>query len=234
MTLKRGDLVWLVLLAAFTSILVVPETRTAFLAATTAQPYLMGFAKFAVLATMGELLSLRLAAGKWTFPKGMLWKALGWGAIGMLVTLMFTFYSNGVAGAMKAGLLPGNPDAVSFGACLLKAFLISAIMNLTFGPVFMAAHRISDTVIDGRAAGRKTTVSTAVHEIDWQGFFRFVIAKTLPFFWIPAHTLAFLLPAEYRVVAAAYLSIALGMILVYARRRQGKTPALDATKEVAT
>jgi len=58
-----------------------------------------------------------------------------------------------------------------------------------------------------------------VGTIDWQGFFGFVVAKTIPLFWIPAHTVTFLLPPEYRVLAAAFLSIALGAILAFAKRR---------------
>ncbi|MBK5251987.1 MAG: hypothetical protein JJE29_05070 [Peptostreptococcaceae bacterium] len=48
-------------------------------------------------------------------------------------------------------------------------------------------------------------------------FVSFVLAKTIPFFWIPAHTLTFLLPGQYRVLAAAMLSIALGLILTLAK-----------------
>lgn len=61
-------------------------------------------------------------------------------------------------------------------------------------------------------------LSEVVKTIDWYGFIRFVVLKTIPFFWIPAHTVTFLLPAEYRVLAAAFLSIALGGILASAKR----------------
>ncbi len=49
--------------------------------------------------------------------------------------------------------------------------------------------------------------------MDWHGFVSFTLFKTIPLFWIPAHTLTFLLPPEYQVIAAAALSIALGIIL---------------------
>jgi hypothetical protein len=42
--------------------------------------------------------------------------------------------------------------------------------------------------------------------------------KTIPIFWIPAHTITFLLPSEYRVLSAAFLSIALGTILAFAKK----------------
>ncbi len=213
---KRGDFLWLAALLGVTAFLVVPATLQSFVSATAAQPYLMGFAKFALLATMGELLAVRIVTGGWQKLPGLLLKILVWGIIGMLIVLMFQVYTSGVAGAVEKRLLWVGSGWL---ARLLTAFLTSAVMNLTFGPVFMAAHRISDTWIEARAAGRGLSLAAAVDRIDWPGFFRFVVGKTIPFFWIPAHTITFLLPPEYRVMMAAYLSIALGVILAYARRR---------------
>ncbi|MCX7905011.1 MAG: Mpv17/PMP22 family protein, partial [Caloramator sp.] len=51
-------------------------------------------------------------------------------------------------------------------------------------------------------------------------FISFVVLKTIPFFWIPAHTITFLLPSEYRVLMASFLSIALGAILSLAKRKK--------------
>lgn len=213
---KRGDFLWLAALLGVTVFLVIPATHQLFVSATAAQPYLMGFAKFALLATMGELLAVRIVTGGWQKLPGLLLKILVWGIIGMLIVLMFQVYTSGVAGAVEKRLLWVGSGWL---ARLLTAFLTSAVMNLTFGPVFMAAHRISDTWIEARAAGRGLSLAAAVDRIDWPGFFRFVVGKTIPFFWIPAHTITFLLPPEYRVMMAAYLSIALGVILAYARRR---------------
>jgi hypothetical protein len=44
----------------------------------------------------------------------------------------------------------------------------------------------------------------------------FVFKKTIPFFWIPAHTITFLLPPDVQVLFAALLGIALGTILAVA------------------
>jgi hypothetical protein len=92
-------------------------------------------------------------------------------------------------------------------------------MNFTFGAMFMAAHRVSDTYIDLRSAGNKVNLSQTIEKIEWSTFIKFVIGKTIPFFWIPAHTITFLLPPQYRVLWAAYLSVALGVILSYAKRK---------------
>lgn len=214
--LKRGDFLWLAALLSVTAFLVIPGTHRLFVSATAAQPYLMGFVKFALLATMGELLAVRIVTGGWQKLPGLILKILVWGIIGMLIVLMFQIYTSGVAGAVEKHLLWTGSG---WPARLLTAFLTSAVMNLTFGPAFMAAHRISDTWIEARAAGQGLSLAGAVDRIDWPGFFRFVVGKTIPIFWIPAHTITFLLPPAYRVMMAAYLSIALGVTLAFAKRK---------------
>jgi hypothetical protein len=216
---KLGDYAWLLALSILSAGLLVPSTRQVFISLTQEHPYVMGFLKFAILATMGELLVIRLLSGQWKKTAGMFPKAIVWGIVGMLVVLMFEIYLNGVAGAVKKQLLYVGDGAVK---PVLTAFFISAIMNLTFGPVFMAAHRMTDLYIDRKSRGVSADWTTIVENIDWQGFVKFVVAKTVPFFWIPAHTVVFLLPPEYRVLVAAYLSIALGAILAYARRRKSE------------
>lgn len=73
--MKRGDVVWGLCLLAWIAVLVIPATRVPFLAWTSVHPYLGGFFKFAVLATMGDLLGGRILHGHWTLsgsvlPKG--------------------------------------------------------------------------------------------------------------------------------------------------------------------
>lgn len=217
--MKLGDYVWLLALSILSAGLLVPSTHQVFISLTQEHPYLMGFLKFAILATMGELLVIRLLSGQWKKTTGMFPKAIVWGIVGLMVVLMFEIYLNGVAGAVRKQLLYVGDGAVT---PVLTAFFISAIMNLTFGPVFMAAHRMTDLYIDRKSEGGSADWAAIVANIDWQGFVKFVVAKTVPFFWIPAHTIVFLLPPEYRVLVAAYLSIALGAILAYARRRKSE------------
>jgi hypothetical protein len=52
-----------------------------------------------------------------------------------------------------------------------------------------------------------------ITKLDWKVQWNFIFKKTIPFFWIPAHTITFLLPPEFRVLFAALLGIALGIIL---------------------
>jgi hypothetical protein len=133
----------------------------------------------------------------------------------MAIVLMFEVFAAGVTSAMAEGLLPGRESKLAF------AFSVSATMNLTFGPALMFLHRMTDTFIDltYEAGARRVGLRDVVRRIDWPGFVSLVLLKTIPFFWIPAHTVTFLLPAELRVLAAALLSMALGAILAFAKRR---------------
>jgi len=214
--IKRGDLIWLLALGTVTTFLIVPELHRIFIQATLAHPYVMGFVKFTLLASMGELLTIRLMTGIWQRPLGFAYKAIIWGVIGLSIVLMFGLFFDGVAGATEKGLLPGAPGVAGR---LLQAFFTSTFLNLTFAPVFMAAHRISDTFIDLHAEGERPSVHQVIKIIDWPEFFLFVLGKTIPFFWIPVQTINFMLPAHYRIIVAAYLSIVLGIILAYARRK---------------
>jgi hypothetical protein len=130
---------------------------------------------------------------------------------------MFSLYTSGVNGAVEKGLLfTGQGYAAKF----FTALYISTIMNLTFAPVFMATHRITDVYIDKIYSGEKSTFSNIINEIDWSRFIKFVVGKTIPLFWIPAHTITFLLPDEFKVIFAASLSIFLGLILSLSRHRK--------------
>jgi len=214
--LRKGDFFWLAGLAAFIAILVVPASREIFVKLTTEHAYLGGFAKFFILATMGELLAIRIVTGDWNIPKGLPYRAFVWGLLGMAIVLIFNVFATGITGALANGFLPGGNSKFAF------AFFVSFIMNLSFAPTMMAFHRITDTFIDLRYENkkRKVTLSDVVKRIDWDDFVSFVLMKTIPIFWIPAHTITFLLPPEYRVLWAAFLSIALGAILAFAKKKK--------------
>jgi len=213
--LKKGDFIWLFSLAAFIAILVVPVTHEMFMKFTAEHAYLGGFSKFFILATMGELLAIRIVTGDWNFPKGLPYRAFIWGLLGTVIVLIFNVFAVGIAGALANGFLPGGNSKFAF------AFFVSFTMNLSFAPIMMAFHRVTDTFIDLKyeSKGGKVTLSEVIKKIDWDDFVSFVLVKTIPFFWIPAHTITFLLPQEYRVLLAAFLSIALGAILAFAKKK---------------
>ena len=213
--MKKGDFFWLAGLAAFIAILVVPVTHEMFVKFITEHAYMGGFIKFFMLATMGELLARRIVTGDWNIPNGLLYRAFVWGLLGMVIVLIFSVFAAGIAGALANGFLPGGNSKFAF------AFFVSFIMNLSFAPTMMAFHRVTDTFIDLKYDNKKgkVTLSDVVKRIDWNNFISFVLMRTIPIFWIPAHTITFLLPPEYRVLSAAFLSIALGAILAFAKKK---------------
>ena len=205
-------------LCGFAALLIIPSTREVFKTLSNDHPYLMGFAKFALLATAGELLAVRLAKKEWALPSYVWARFLIWGVIGVWITYMMKIFGAGVGALMSAGLLP-SPQNALFNS-FIKAFFISATMNLSFGPTFMALHKCSDTLLDIRATGKKKiTLANVIHKVDWEKFASFTLLKTVPLFWIPAHTITFMLPAEYQVAMAAALSVALGIILNLKRKK---------------
>ena len=166
----------------------------------------MGILKFALLGSMGELLGGRIATGAWKLRGIRLWqRVLVWGFIGLLLTAIFPLFSFGVDGLLDKGLLPGK------GVPLLHALWKSTLMNLLFGFEMMIFHRFTDTLISqGQLFSRWPVVET-YRSINWQNMFR-VVGLAVFWFWIPAHTVTFMLPPEYRITAAALLGIALGVI----------------------
>lgn len=213
--MKKGDFIWTFVIGIFMFIMISPVTHDVFVKLTTVHPYLGGFIKFSILATMGELLAIRIVTNEWKSPCGVVYRAVIWGFLGMIIVLIFNIFGSGVKTGLEKGLLPGRSSSFAF------AFFVSAIMNLTFAPTMMAFHRITDTYIDLKYEKKgKVTINDVVSKIDWNGFISFVVLKTIPFFWIPAHTITFLLPSEYRVLVAASLSIALGVILSFAKRKK--------------
>ena len=215
------DLVWVSALVGIGIFLISPRGYGLFVSLTTSSPYLMAFIKFAVLATMGELCAVRIMTGSWDRPVGLFWRVMVWGLLGVLIALIFFLFASGVSSAMEAGRLPSiSGEGIER---LLFAFFTSLLMNLFFAPTFMAAHRITDTYIEmsngSLNAMKQLRFSEVLSRIDWNGFITFVVCKTIPFFWIPAHTITFLLPSEQRVLVAAMLSIALGAILATAKKK---------------
>ncbi len=212
--MKISDIMWFVAVLVFSLFVVLPTTHRLFVSLTVAFPYGMGFIKTAYLATLGEMLVHRFKTGQYR-SQGLHLKALLWGIFGMIFVFIFKIFAEGVNAAQTSGLLPTlRHDALG---PLLTALLISTIMNLFFAPSFMLFHRITDQYIElgqGRLNQMKLVkMSAVINHIDFQTFVSFVIFKTIPFFWIPAHTITFLLPEQYRILMAAYLSIALGIIL---------------------
>lgn len=212
--MRKGDFIWLGIFVVIAAFLVYPQTNAIFLRLTSVHTYLMGFIKFFILASMGDWLGGRIVNGKWEKPRGAFYRSVVWGFIGMAIALMFPIYSTGVATVTKKGLLPASSYPI------VAAFFISLINNLTFGFALMCCHRFTDTYIDLLVARKaKPALDEVISNLGTTNLIKFVLFKVLPFFWIPAHTITFMLPSEYRVLFAAALGIALGFFLSYPKKK---------------
>lgn len=214
------DLCWLLFMCAAVVFLIYPSTQKVFVQATTGYPVIMGFVKFAVLASLGELLAMRIVNGHWRFNATDFWqKALVWGFLGVLITVMIMVFSAGAEALIKAGVLPNAKHGAL--AKIIPAFYKSALMNIFFGFEFMLFHRITDTLIAQNKLFSKWPTAKIAREINWENMFGFVWGS-LFWFWIPAHTVTFSLPPEFRTASAALLSVVLGIILSFARQKAAK------------
>lgn len=186
-------------------------------------PMSMAFLKFAILATFGEVLGLRIKTGKYSVPGfGLLPRAIVWGFLGMWIAAAMGVFRNGVPVFMdKFAVFHGMAEAMGGGFSgmkLLGAFFISLMMNTSFAPVFMTLHKITDTHItnnNGKISClvKRIPIRKIITTLNWDVQWNFVFKKTIPFFWIPAHTITFILPTHLQVLFAALLGVALGVIL---------------------
>ncbi len=173
-------------------------------------PYIMGFLKFATLAMFGEMLKQRMKTGSWAVSKFPV-RVIVWGIFGCIMALAFGIFGTGMGNIMGDHLWFGSNIHTdkSFWNTLLFAISTSVWMNLIFAYPMMLAHEWANSVI---AAGRFIGGAAFLEGLNKQAWGSF-IPKSIVWFWMPAHTVTFLLPAEYRVLMGAALGVALGFIL---------------------
>lgn len=186
---------------------------------------IMSFIKFAILATFGEAIGLRIRTGNYNQKGfGLIPRAIVWGFLGLTIKLAFVLFATGVPVFLAYMGIENAPVVMKESLSLSKvlvAFSISAAMNIIYAPVMMTVHKVTDTHIvnnGGTILGllKPIKFGEILSTINWKVQWSFVFAKTIPFFWIPAHTLTFLLPADFQVLFAAVLGIALGVLLAIA------------------
>ena len=196
-----------VTIIGFALVLIIPQSREVFKGLSAGHPYIMGFIKFALLATAGELIASSIRTGKADVPVKIVARFIIWGLIGVWITFMMKVFSSAAASLMAQGVIPGKNNT------FLRALYTSVFMNTSFGPTFMAFHKCTDQWLLLKHQKADSTLPSVIKSIDWTGFVSFTIFKTVPLFWIPAHTVTFMLPAQYQVMMAAALSLVLGLIL---------------------
>ena len=193
--------------------------------------FITAFIKFAILATMGESLGLRIREGVYNKTGfGLMPRAIVWGFLGLTIKAAFIIFSSGGVDLLKYLGMENAADILKADFSMFKllvAFTISATMNLIYAPIMMTLHKITDTHIVDNGGNllsltKKIKFAEIFSKINWNVQWNFVYKKTIPFFWIPAHTITFLLPQEFQVLFAALLGIALGTILALAGLKKEK------------
>ena len=206
--MKRSDLIavliFLAIIAAFAFCAPLLEGYTQFNAQ---HGYITAFLKFALLATFGEMLAARIRCGQY-LPAGfgLVPRAVVWGLLGITIQFAFKVFAGGVPPTLEDLGLTHAATALQ-GELGLTRILTDLHIQEYQGSMQALVHPIKVRAIMSE-------------RIDWKQMWSFVYKKTIPFFWIPAHTISFLLPAAYRTLFAALLGVALGLILTIAVKKR--------------
>ncbi|MDD3803014.1 MAG: hypothetical protein PHW02_01335 [bacterium] len=158
-------------------------------------PLLAAFIQFALLGFLGEIVSYFITkkplreVGNWL---QIILKMVAWGILGIIIKYGFT----GMRGFLN-NLIEHNMFMYVKSGTVMYAFFLSVFTNILFGPQMMAFHRVEENIIMRRKGFEGIENSF----------------KTLIWFWIPAHTVTFSLPADYQIGLAALWSVVLGIIL---------------------
>jgi len=229
--MKKTDLTFtLAFVAIFAPFFVSDSLFEFFVRFSTEWAFTASFIKFALLATMGEMLGSRIRTGIYIPPGfGLVPRAVVWGFLGMTVKAAFMIFGKGVPSIIEHLGMTGT-SAIMAGPVtppkILLAFCISFFLNIFYAPLLMVTHRISDLHI-ASAHGEKgrlfrmPDVAQMLASVEWKSMWGFVLKKTIPFFWIPAQTVTFLLPQEFQILFAALLSTVLGVILALSGQGKG-------------
>ena len=230
--MKKGDWILIACVAVVAALFAIPQTHCAegFNWATAHHPYIMAFFKFAIIATLGEMLALRIREGVYNKKGfGVLPRMIVWGFLGIAIAMAMVIFKSGVPvflSSLGFGDLP--TIQATFAAPELTwgkvgiAFAVSVLMNSIFAPVMMTFHKCTDIHITdngGTVAGlfRPMKMREIISQkVNWDVQWNLVIKKTIPLFWFPAHTITFILPQNLQVLFAALLGVALGLILALA------------------
>jgi hypothetical protein len=165
----------------------------------TAQPIITAMIQFAVLGTLGDAISHWIVKRRIFSPydlKTLILKIIEWSVLAVMIKYAFIGFHGFVETLINNNYLPPL-EGVG------KSLAISTSMNLQFGPLLVITHRLMDNLIAGKQNWKNLD----------KGFY------SLLWFWIPAHTITFILPKEFQIGLAALWSLALGIILGFYNRK---------------
>ena len=161
-------------------------------------PIYAAMIQFAILGTLGGCIARCIQNKKIYFPltiKEAIWYPITWAFLGVLIKLAFLGFRGFIDILVESEYLPYIFS--DKGNKFLQAFALSTIMNLQFGPLLILLHRWLDYLPFGKT--------------NWENIDKALI--TLLWWWIPAHTITFMLPTDYQIGLAAFWSVVLGFIL---------------------
>ncbi|HEC44811.1 MAG TPA: hypothetical protein ENI20_18510 [Bacteroides sp.] len=108
----------------------------------------MSFIKFALLATLGEVIGLRIKTGRYHEKRfGLFPRAIVWGFLGITIYMAFSIFATGTPQfLLKLGL--NDADTLLHADLswkkVLVSFSVSTALNLFYAPVMMTFHKITD------------------------------------------------------------------------------------------
>ena len=165
-----------------------------------AYPIYSAMIQFAILGTLGVVISKWTQQGNFVFPYKLpivILKMIEWAIIAITIKYAFVGYQGFVDDLISHQLLP---DLGLFG----RALAVSVTMNLQYGLFLVIFHRILDNLI--------------AKQNNWKNIDKGMLS--LIWFWIPAHTITFMLDKPYQIGLAAIWSVVLGFILGYYNRER--------------
>ena len=158
-------------------------------------PIFSAVIQFAILGTIGEAISRKMARQNVFGFFAALKKAVVWSLLAIMIKYAFVGFFGFTHALVVSHLLPSVVDTNVFA----RAFAVSTFTNLIFGPIMIYSHRFLDNFF--------------MHKHNYSNMKGAI--WTLVWFWIPAHTLTFSLPVNYQIGLAALWSVVLGIILGY-------------------
>ncbi len=120
-----------------------------------------------------------------------------WAVIAITIKYAFTGFQAFVDGLEAHGMIP---HLGKFG----RAFAVSFSMNIQYGLFLVIFHRFLDNLI--------------ARNNNWKNIDKSMFS--LIWFWIPAHTITFMLDRPYQIGLAAVWSVVLGIILGFYNKKQ--------------
>lgn len=163
-------------------------------------PLISAMIQFALLGTFGDIVSHWIVKRKIFSPynfQTIILKMVEWSILAVLIKYAFIGFHGFIDILIQQNYLP---QLEGIG----KSFAISTSMNLQFGPFLVIIHRVLDNIIAKQSNWKN--INKGLYSLLW--------------FWIPAHTVTFILPKEFQIGLAALWSLALGIILGFYNRKK--------------